>query len=178
MYNRAIYFFMAVFFTALCSFTAKAGDAMKTATVDGLRIELHVLPAEPFFTADEIKLKHETEGMLIIGGAKPLAPNAIPNPDCHLVVHIYDTKTDKAIPNAKVSMNVQLLDAKAMPKGPVMEVPVVIMEAIGKGPQSIHYGNNVVLPAGTYVVNVVANGNKTDFHVTLPIETSDTMHKH
>jgi hypothetical protein len=36
--------------------------------------------------------------------------------------------------------------------GASVEVPVVNMQAIGKGPQSSHYGNNVVMPAGSYRV--------------------------
>ena len=48
---------LAAIFTVLtvCTFPAGAADTTKTATVDGLRIELQVLPPEPFFTAKEVK---------------------------------------------------------------------------------------------------------------------------
>jgi hypothetical protein len=49
--------------------------------------------------------------------------------------------------------------------GPSVEVPVVIMQAIGSGPKSTHYGNNVVMPAGTYHVTATVNGNKAVFQV-------------
>ena len=55
------------------------------------------------------------------------------------------------------------------------------MEAIGKGAESTHYGNNVVMPAGSYSISVVVNNKQTDFQVMLSDETStqsDEMHMH
>ena len=157
---------------------ARAGDMMKTATMDGLRVELHVLPAEPFFTADEVAASHAKEGMLIMGGAKPIAPGAASHPNHHLVVHIFDATTGKAITNAKVSMNFQLLDDPGKPKDAVVDVPVVVMQAIGKGPQSTHYGNNVVMPNGTYSIAVSVNGKKTEFRMAVSAAAMDKMHQH
>jgi hypothetical protein len=162
----------------VCAVPARAGDMMKTATMNGLRVELHVLPAEPFFTADEVAASHAKEGMLIMGGAKPIAPGAASHPNHHLVVHIFDAKTGKAITNAKVSMNFQLLDDPGKPKDAVVDVPVVVMQAIGKGPQSTHYGNNVVMPNGTYSIAVSVNGKKTEFRIAVSAAAMDKMHKH
>jgi hypothetical protein len=39
-----------------------------------------------------------------------------------------------------------------------MAVPVVEMQAVGKGPASTHDGNNVTLAPGTYTVTVTVNG--------------------
>jgi hypothetical protein len=159
-------FILAIAFTV----SVDASDVMKTAVVDGMRIELHVLPAEPFFTADEVKIKKMKEGMLIISGAEPLSVEANTHPNHHLVVHIFDAKTGKAITAAKVSMNFQQLDANGKLVGASTDVPIVVMQAIGKGMESTHYGNNVVMPPGSYSVTVVANGNKTDFQVMLSKE--------
>jgi hypothetical protein len=62
---------------------SKAANIMKSATVDGLRIELDVMPAEPFYTADQVRANPALEGMLIVSGEKPLAPDAQPHPNCH-----------------------------------------------------------------------------------------------
>jgi hypothetical protein len=161
-----------------CATSVRAGDMMKTVTMDGLRVELHVLPAEPFFTADEVAVSNVKEGMLIMGGAKPIAPDVASHPNHHLVVHVYDAKTGKAIPNAKVSMNFQLLDEKGKPNGAVVDVPIVVMQAIGKGPQSTHYGNNVVMSNGTYFIAVMVNGKKTEFRMTVSESEMERMHKH
>jgi len=159
-----------IFFTFACSIV-QAGHVMVDTTMGDLRIELHVLAAEPFFTEKEVSTDKITEGMLIIGGAKPLAPDAKVHPNHHLVIHLFHAKTGKAITDAKVEMNFQSLDDKGNPLGGSTEVPIVIMQAIGKGAQSTHYGNNMVMPAGLYAVSVVVNGKK----LNLKINVSDAQ---
>ncbi len=144
--------------------TAKADHIMKTITTDGLRIELHVMPAEPFYTADQVKANPTLEGMLIVGGAKPMVPDAHPHPDYHLIVHVFDARTNQAISDANVSMTYQA-EMQGQPVGVETRVPVVVMQVIGKGPETTHYGNNVLLPDGTYAVTVVANGKQAVFHI-------------
>jgi hypothetical protein len=155
---------------------ATAGNVMKSKTVDGMRIELHLLPAEPFFTADEAALKHVSEGMLIMSGAAPVPPDAEPRPTHHLVAHVFNTKTGKAITDAAVDMNFQLLDNKGKPSGAAVNVPVVAMQAIGKGAQSTHYGNNVTMASGSYAVTVMVNGKKAEFKVTVTQNGNNAMH--
>ena len=157
--------FAALIIMIVCAGPVRAGDMMKTATTDGLRVELHVLAAEPFFTADEVAARHVKEGMLITGGAKPVAIDAASRPNHHLIVHVFDAKTGKPITNAKVSMSFQLLDNKGLPNGAVVDVPVVVMQAIGQGPKSTHYGNNVEMPNGAYTIAVTVNGKKTKFKI-------------
>lgn len=168
---------LAIAFTV----SAEARNIMKTATKGGIKIELHILPAEPFYTADEVNSNKVKEGMLIISGAKPLSIDSDMHPNRHLVVHIYDPKSGKAITTAAVSISFQKINAKGKPAGNTINVPIVIMQAIGKGVESTHYGNNVVMPAGSYQINIAANGNKVVFHVTLDkaaAMSSDEMHMH
>ncbi len=138
---------------------------MKTKTVGAYRIELHVLPAEPFYTADEVAAKHVTMGMLIQGGAAPVLPDANSHPNHHLVVHVFDRKTAQAITDAKVNLSFEPLGRKGKSTAASVEVPVVVMQAIGLGPKSTHYGNNVMMPAGSYRVTATVNGEKAVFQV-------------
>jgi hypothetical protein len=138
---------------------------MKTKTVGAYRIELHLLPAEPFYTADEVAAKHLTTGMVIQGGAVPVKPDADVHPNHHLVVHVFDRKTGQAITDAKVDLSFEPLGRGNKPAGGSVEVPVVTMQAIGLGPKSTHYGNNVVMPAGSYRVTATVNDEKTVFQV-------------
>jgi len=144
---------------------AAAKDVMKAKTVGAYRVELHVLPAEPFYTADEVAAKHPTMGMVIQGGATPVKPDADTHPNHHLVVHVYDRKTGQAVTDAKVSLSFEPLGHGNKSAGASVEVPVVNMQAIGQGPKSTHYGNNVVMPAGSYRVTATVNGEKTVFRV-------------
>ena len=112
---------------------ATAENVVKPKTVDRFRIELHVLPAEPFFIADEVAAKQVSEGMLIMSGAAPVPLNAQSRPNHHIVVHVFNAKTSKAVTDAVVKMSFQLLDKSGKASGTAVAVPVVIMQAIGKG---------------------------------------------
>lgn len=161
--------FAVLFSLAIAVLPSKAANIMimKSAVTDGLRIELHVMPAEPFYTADQVRANPALEGMLIVGGEKPLAPDAQPHPNCHLIAHVFDTKTGKPLTDAKVIMSYQPVKRGKL-RSIATRVPVVIMQVIGKGSETTHYGNNVVLPHGTYAVTVVANGKKAVFRIAVP----------
>ena len=170
----------AIVFAFMCSI-AQAGHSMIDTTLGNLRIELHVLPAEPFFTKNETTTGKVTKGMLIIGGEKPLALNAETHPNHHLVIHVFNVKTGKANTNAKVKMGFQSLDSTGKALGNLIDVPVVVMQAIGKGAQSTHYGNNVVMADGQYLVSVVVNGKKANLKInasSAPDASMEEMHMH
>ncbi len=153
--------------------SANAAEVMRAKTVGPYTVELHVLPAEPFFTKEDVAAKHVKEGMEIEDGASPVMLDAASHPNHHLVVHVFDKKTHQAIADATVTMNFAPL-VKGTANTPV-EVPVVVMRAIGKGPSSTHYGNNVSMPAGPYKITVTVNDQPTDFDVTASEAPSKPM---
>ena len=153
----------------------QAGDVKVDTTLGDKRIELHVLPPEPFFTKDQVSAGKASEGMLIMGGAAPVAPDADAHPNHHLVIHIFDMKTAKAITDAKVKMTFQSLDEEGRQTGSPVDVPIVVMQAIGKGEQSTHYGNNVVLPDGPLTISLVVNGKKLKLKLNVLYESGTPM---
>jgi hypothetical protein len=161
------YFLIMASFLIIFSCTAAPEKIKKVATRDGLQVELNVLPAEPFYTKEEVSAKKIKSGMVIMGGAAPLVLDLQGHSNRHLVVHVFDAKTGKALTNARVKMSFRPLDEKGNPSGAAVEVPVVNMQMIGMGARSTHYGNNVVMPDGSYAVSVVANGRKFDFTIKL-----------
>jgi hypothetical protein len=152
-----------------------AKDPSKSVTLDSIRIELHILPAEPFFTKDQVAAGHLTQGMLVVGGADPVNVDAASHPNHHLVVHVFNAKTGKAITNADVAIGYHMLDKNGKPSADSGTVPIVIMQAIGKGAQSTHYGNNVNLPPGEYAIHVSVNRAKTSFTVAVTENGKDSM---
>jgi hypothetical protein len=176
--------FYNVLNSVLCVVSAvgvvRAADVKMDTTINGQRIELHVLPAEPFFTKSQVAAQGAPkEGMLIMGGAKPMLPDAKERPNQHLVIHVFDTKTALAVTDAKVKMSFQSLDEKGNQTGRPVDVPIVVMQAIGKGVQSTHYGNNVVMPDGPLAVSIVVDGKKVKFTVNrlfAPNSSMEDMH--
>lgn len=134
---------------------AMPGMGMKAHDVGPFRVELAVLPAEPWLTKAEIA--RGASGMIAVGGARPVYVNGPSHPNHHLVVHVYDRATGRALRGGHVTMRFTRFD-RGPSSGAPTSVPVVEMQAAGKGPQSTHYGNNVVMRAGTYRVVVSIGG--------------------
>ncbi len=166
---------IAFFSALLAASAANAADAMQTKAAGAYRVELHVMAAEPFFSKQDVVNKSVKEGMEIEGGAAPVALGADSHPNHHLVVHVFDKDTGKVVADAAVTMDFAPLDSASKPGGAPVEVPVVVMQAIGKGPASTHYGNNVTMPAGHYSVTVTVNGQKAMFDVTASDAPSGSM---
>jgi hypothetical protein len=156
--------------------TCFAKDISQTKTAGPYRLELEVLPPEPFYSAKQVASGEGKSGMLILGGAEPVQPDAPTHPNHHLVVHVFDNKTNKALTNANVRLSFQTLDSQGKPTGTLQEVPVVKMEMIStggmggmggmsgmRGNATTHYGNNVSLPPGDYRVLATANGHRASF---------------
>ncbi len=144
-----------------------AADVMNTKSIGPYRVELHVLAGESFFSKQDVAAKNLTEGMEIEGGAGPVMLDAPSHPNHHLVVSVFDKKSGHTLANAVVTMNFVPVDRRGSPEGAAVEVPVVVMQAIGKGPASTHYGNNVTMPAGRYQVTVTVDGKKVVFAATV-----------
>ena len=154
---------------------ACADVAMKKRTVASYRVELHVLSAEPFFSKQDVADKHVKEGMEIEGGATPVPPDADSHPNHHLVLHIFKRRGGAVVTDAKVTMSFVAVDANGKPVGTPTEVPVVVMQAIGEGPASTHYGNNVAMPPGRYNVIVKVNDKRLVFPVTVSDQPAAPM---
>ena len=90
-------------------------------------------------------------------------------------MHVFDKETRQAVTDATVTMSFASLGRKGNPPGTPIEVPVVVMQAIGKGPSSTHYGNNVTMPAGRYKVTVTVNSQMAVFDVTVSDAPSTPM---
>jgi hypothetical protein len=174
---------VALFAAFLCSCgnagSAQAEGMMQRRTVAAYRVELHVLPAEPFFGKKEVAEKHVKEGMEVEDGATPVALDADSHPNHHLVVHIFRRRTGAIVTDARVTMSFVPIDGKGRPAGAPTDVPVVVMQAIGVGPTSTHYGNNVTMLPGRYDVTVNVNDKRLVFPVTVsdaPVSPMEMNH--
>jgi hypothetical protein len=164
-------------FLMVMATTVLAKNIDQTKTAGPYRIELEVLPPETFYSAKQVAAGESKMGMLILGGAEPVQPDAPSHPDHHLVVHVFQKTTNKALTNANVHLTVQPLDSKGQPTGKALKVPVVRMQMTGMGgmggmgaAETTHYGNNVSLPPGDYRVEAIANGHPVSFVINISKE--------
>jgi hypothetical protein len=130
---------------AMSAAVRAADNVSETKSTKNYTITLKVLPAGPFNGKDAKMVRD--------GGAAPLSMMSSPPPNFRLVVFI--EKDGKPVVDAKVQMSYS-----ASRKGSMitMRLPAVRMHEAGKGPETTHFGNNVILKPGEYQVNVTVNG--------------------
>jgi hypothetical protein len=148
---------VALMFAVAFAPSAQAAGVTQNRNVGPEHVQLHLLGAQPLFNPEDVAAKHITEGMEIVGGAAPVMPDAASHPNHSLIVQLLNRQTGQVMAHAKVIMQFGPNDDKGRPAGALVEVPVVVTQAIGKGPSSTSYGNNVTMPAGHYRVLVSIN---------------------
>ena len=141
----------------------RSRSARSPATDADVGLDLEVLPPQALYTADQIASDHVKSGMLIMGGAKPLAADAPSPPNYNLSVRVFDEKTGKPVTDANVGLYREPFDRHGELTGNFRSIPVVKMQAIGEGAASIGYGNNVRLNARRYRISTTLNGMDLTF---------------
>lgn len=143
----------ALLFGALIAGPVGASAASHTESLtrhaDNWTITLKLLPAETFTHV----VKPSTRGdMYVLGGSGRPLPAGKANH--HLIVRLQHE--GHPVTNANVKLQYRLEKPR---HAAWHSVPVVRMDVAGKGVQTTHYGNNVLLKPGKYDVRVAVNGN-------------------
>ena len=144
----------------LAASAAYSKPVSKTASAGPYTIILKVLSAESF-SGPNAKMVRDA-------GAKPIMLNSTPKPDHHMVVFV--KRNGMPVEDARVSIRYQ--EFKPQTTG-WTDLPVTRMYVSGMGAKTTHYGNNLVLGAGSYKVLVSVNGKGPEqFTFTLPVAGS------
>lgn len=138
-------------------------DVVGRRNVGSLRVELKLQAAEPFFSKQDVMAKNIAKGMEIVRGQAPATLDAAAGPNHLLVLQVFNKQTGQVVTDATVTMRVGPVGKSGHPAGSQVEIPVVVMQAIGKGPTSTLYGNNVAMPASQYQVYATVNGDAAVF---------------
>ena len=175
--RRAWTTWMALGVLAAGPAAAGAARAATLATANGVtadyRLELDVgTPEKMYSRAEAAKMKLTTGEIMVsgkmaggmagmsAGSSGTMAPMGAMR---HLELHVYDKASGKAVRGANVHITVRNAAG-----GMAMTVPIAVMYGIAEGEKDWHYGNNVDMPPGSYVVDVSANGEKARLTVTVP----------
>jgi hypothetical protein len=130
----------------IAPFAVRAQVVSKTAKAGAYTVNLKVLPAESF-TGPHSEMTRD-------GGAQPNLLAGPEHPNHHMVAFIQEG--GKPVESATVSISYLRLSAR---RGAWTTLPVVRMRVTGKGLETTHFGNNLMLPAGTHEVRVTVNGS-------------------
>ncbi len=141
--------------TLLAPRAAQAQNVSSTAMAGAYSVTLRVLPAESF--------SGPKAAMARDSGAQPEQLDGPMHPNHHMVAFI--KKNGTPVANAKVEIRYRKLSPMM---GAWKSLPVVRMHVSGKGPETTHYGNNLVLGPGKYEARVTVNGKASGWmHFTI-----------
>lgn len=153
------------------------------ATTKTFQIQLDVGPIETMYTPAQVASEHPMGGEVMLRGQMASLPGMAGMPgmsdmsgaadvsDHHLEAHICSITTGAPVQNA----NPTIVVTDSMNSS--QNVPIAVMQGNGEGVSDYHYGNNVLLPAGSFTVLVSLSGETATFHITIPpaATTSPTM---
>jgi len=148
-----------------------AGTVIRTASTDVYNLSLEVGPIQPMYTPQQFSSLHPKKGEIMFTGTMVMPPGmeTMTNMDAasfppgwkHLEIHVYDNKTGDPVRD----LNPQITVVNTA-SGQSQQVPIVTMQGIPDGPKDFHYGNNVQMPPGNYVVDVQMNAQRATFTVS------------
>jgi hypothetical protein len=139
---------LAVLFLAATVVTATGVKTVSETTTAGpYTVTLKVLPAESF-AGPKAEMTWDA-------GAKAVLLNSPLPPNHHLVAFV--KQDGKPVEDATVVIRYRKMEPK---ESAWAMLPVARMHVTGKDLTTTHYGNNVELTRGSYVVEVTVNGGK------------------
>jgi hypothetical protein len=139
---------------------ASAGTQIKLASTSTYNMVAEIGPLQAMYTPSQVASEHPRTGEIMFSGTMTMpSGTSSPAPDWrHLEVHIFDKKTGDAIKTVTPQISVT-----NEATGATQQVPIVEMQGIVEGPNDIHFGNNIELPAGAYKVTAVVGGETASF---------------
>jgi hypothetical protein len=147
---------------------AHAGHAAASTTVSETvmagpyKLTLDIGPLEVMYTAAQIKKLHPKSGEIMISGTMVMGMGMGPMPNHHLELHVFSRQTGAVVTKAMVAITIYTAKGKLVEK-----VPIAVMRGIKSGASDTHFGNNVALKDGKYMVKAQVEHTTATFMVTV-----------
>lgn len=126
-------------------------------------LSLQVGPLQPMYAPEDLKTQHPKSGEVMFAGQMVMPPASNASPDWrHLEVHFFDKASGDVV--RSVSPTITITNGTT---GQVQNVPVTTMQGLAEGPGDFHFGNNVELPRGRYLVTVQVGSEITNFDIAV-----------
>ena len=142
----------------------KAAPGTRIDVAGSHRFALRVGKQEKMYTPAQVKRLHPKSGEVMLRGS--MSGMNMGGPMRHLEVQICSRAARAVVTNANPKIFV--FDDTAA-NAPPMQIPVAVMEGVGKGVADLHYGNNVSMAAGhKFTIRVRLNSEHVTFDLTAP----------
>ncbi len=139
------------------------------------RLELDIGRPEQMFTAADAAKMHPSSGEIMVSGTMtgpmPGMAGMAAGPGSasgmgawrHLELHVTDKTTGTAVEYAAVRITVTNTAT-----GKRTDIPIAQMYGVKEGFEDWHYGNNALMPPGSYIITCEVNGDHATFQATIP----------
>ena len=155
--------------------SARAGMSTASSTVTDTmmagpyKLTLYIGPTEPMYTMAQVKKLHPTSGEVMVSGSMTMSGMGTHGAKLnhHLELHVYNGMSGKTVTKAVVTITVRDAMGKLLER-----VPIATMYGIKEGMADFHFGNNVALMAGKYLVVTQVNQTTATFKVMVGASSS------
>ena len=139
--------------------TGQNGEMVQQAATQDYSLTLKLGPVAMMLTPGQAQ--GATTGEVMVSGQMAMTGTAGMAPNYHLELAVNDIKSGAVITDKSVS-----IDLTNTTTNERQSVPVATMYDVQVGPSDTHFGNNVALASGTYMVDVNVAGEKATFNIT------------
>lgn len=144
----------------------------QVASTGTYNLSLEVGPLQPMYTPEQVKAQHPKVGEVMFAGQMQMPPGMAGMTDMagmqappdwrHLEVHVFDRKSGDVVRDV-----VPVIVVTDRATGKSQNVPITTMQGLTDGPRDFHYGNNVDLPHGQYLVAVQVGAESSNFDIAV-----------
>jgi len=129
------------------------------------RFALRIEKPVKMYTPAQVRKMHPKHGEVMLRGKMTsMGGMSMGGSMRHLEVQICSREKSTVVTNANPTIVLVDTSSKKTTK-----VHIAVMEGIGEGVADLHYGNNVVMPAGhRFTITVTLKGERAVFHVRRP----------
>ena len=156
--------------------TGQNGEMVQQAATQDYSLTLRLGPVAMMLAPGQAQ--GATSGEVMISGQMAMTGTGGMAPNYHLELAVNDIKSGAVITDKSVT-----IDLTNTTTNERQSVPISTMYNVQVGPSDTHFGNNVALAPGTYMVDVDVSGEKATFNITttamggtpVPMDTPGAM---
>jgi hypothetical protein len=140
-----------------------AKSLIQNTTTANYRLTLEIGPPETMLAMCQVTGSAISGEVMVSGQMTDPSPTSMQGAIYHLELHIYDIKTGATVVLPDDQITITVTNSSGLSR----TVPISEMFGVQEGVTDLHYGNNVLLTSGSYIVGVNVGGEKASFSTNI-----------
>jgi hypothetical protein len=136
---------------------------VQNTTTANYRLTLEIGHPETMLSMCQVTGSEQSGEVMVSGQMTDPDPMSAHGTTYHLELHIYDIKTGATAVLPVHQITITVTDSTGLSR----DVPIAEMFGVQEGVTDLHYGNNVQLTSGSYIVDVSVGHEKASFSTNI-----------